>query len=104
MRIYTKEIPGKVIPDSRTVVLDDGTVRSVTDVIYDMVADLRVEQPDNAQSRSGLANARNERGADGDISEYVDGAPEFMTQQAQPATKELTAPQLGSQLRQKGAE
>ena len=56
------------------------------------------------QRLSELVDARNERVADGSVSEYGDGATELMTQQAQLAAEELSAPQSGSQMRQKGAE
>lgn len=59
---------------------------------------------DASQNLSGLADTRSERAADRNVSEYDDGATELMTQQTQPATEELNASQLGSQLRQKGAE
>ena len=57
-----------------------------------------------AQHLPGVMDARNEQVADGAVSTYGDGATELMTQQTHPATEELTAPQLGSHLRQEGAE
>lgn len=57
-----------------------------------------------AQHLSELADVRKERVADGTVSEYSDGATELLTQQTPLATEGLTAPQLCSQLRQKGAE
>ena len=57
-----------------------------------------------AQHLSGLADARKERVADGDVSEYGEGATELMTQQTQPAGAEFSAPQENRHTRQEGAE
>ena len=62
------------------------------------------ERTDATQHLSGLTDARNERVADGGVSEYGEGATELMTQQTQPAIEVLGAPQPSSQLWQKGAE
>lgn len=58
----------------------------------------------NVQRISGSMDARNERGADRDVSKYVDGAPQFMTQQTRSAGVEFAAPQQSRHMRQKGVE
>jgi hypothetical protein len=57
-----------------------------------------------SQRASGLEDARNERVADRDVSEYGGGATELMTPQTQPAGAEFDAPQQSRYLRQKGTE
>jgi hypothetical protein len=56
------------------------------------------------QTVSERATARRLRETDGTVSKYSDGVSEQLTPQMPLATEEQTARQLGSQLRQKGAE